>query len=95
MRFIVDTGIGLSYRVHTVGWQAGTTTPCRSQLYPPSQGYKFGTALFVSDLQDVNKKLFFCLLHHSSQIKSHEKVEIKGFLKTFCLMMKGSVSGTL
>ncbi len=25
-----------------VAWRAGTTILCRSQLYPPSQGYEFG-----------------------------------------------------
>jgi hypothetical protein len=37
-------------------------------------------AIFVSDLQDVNKKLFFAYyllkvhLHHFSKIKSHKEV---------------------
>ncbi len=40
----VDYGIGLSYRparLH-IDWQAGTTTLCRSQLYPPFREYDFG-----------------------------------------------------
>ncbi len=60
-------------------------------------------ALFISDPQDSNKKLYFSTffayyflkvdLYHFSQTKSHKKtqtVEIKGFLTMhFCLMMGG------
>jgi hypothetical protein len=37
-------------------------------------------AIFVSDLQDINKKIFFCFLlfegtlHHFSKIKSNKEV---------------------
>ncbi len=42
---VVASGIGLSYRptrLHRLAWQAGTTTLCRSQLYPPFRDYEFG-----------------------------------------------------
>ncbi len=52
----VDSGMGLSYRparLHRlagrydnpmpyVAWRAGTTTLCRSQLYPLGRDYEFG-----------------------------------------------------
>ncbi len=61
-------------------------------------------AIFVIDLQDANKKLFFpsfpvyyflkVHLHNFSEIKSHkevtQKVGIKVFLYYFCLMINRS-----
>ncbi len=39
----VDSGMVLSYRPTRLhGRQAGTTTDCRSQLYPPFRNYEFG-----------------------------------------------------
>jgi len=38
---IVDSGIGLADRLAclcSLAWRTGTTTVCRSQLYPPTQG---------------------------------------------------------
>jgi hypothetical protein len=43
----VDSGRGLSYRparLH-IGWQAGKTPLCRSQLYPPVSDYEFGYSI--------------------------------------------------
>jgi hypothetical protein len=40
----VDSGIQWSYRparLQYIGWQAGTTTQCRCQLYPPFREYEF------------------------------------------------------
>ena len=61
-------------------------------------------SVFVSDLQDANKKYFFSsfpfedtfTVQHSSNIKSHKKQQNsrnKGFSYFFCLMMEGSGSG--
>jgi hypothetical protein len=54
-----------------------------------------GPAIFISDLQDVNKKIFAYYFlkvqfHHFSKIKSHKTVEINVFLTNFCLMIEGS-----
>jgi hypothetical protein len=43
----VDSGMGLSHgpaRLH-IGWQAGTTTLCWSQLYPPFWDYRMNLAI--------------------------------------------------
>jgi hypothetical protein len=48
----VDSGIGLAYwpaSLQKVGWQAGTTTTCWSQLYSSFRGYEFGYATFEND----------------------------------------------
>jgi hypothetical protein len=59
-------------------------------------------AIFVSYLQDANKKKFFCLLpyflkvhlHNSSKIKSQKEVP-KGFFLLFSLVIEGSVPVTI
>jgi hypothetical protein len=40
-----DSGIGLLYRpARYIGWQAGATTLCRSQLYHPFRDYEVGNS---------------------------------------------------
>jgi hypothetical protein len=62
-------------------------------------------AIFVTDLQDANKKLikkFFSLILHlhrflkiKSQKESHKPVGVKVFSYYFCLMIEGSGSGSI
>jgi hypothetical protein len=64
-------------------------------------------AIFVSDLQDGNKNIFWkffhlllseLYLHHFSRIKSHKEVtnsRNQDFLYYFCLMIEGSGAGSV
>jgi hypothetical protein len=64
----VDSGIGLSYRptIGYIGRQAGATTLCRSQLYPPFRNYELGYCFVakccvIERFCDVSeKKVMFC-----------------------------------
>ena len=65
-------------------------------------------AIFVIDLQDANKKLIYNIifsayyflkvyLHHFSKIKSQKESQSRrnqGFSYYFCMMIKGSGSGS-
>ncbi len=80
---------------------SGTADPCHWLMDPDS-------AIFVTDLQDANKKLFlkkvFCIyflkihLHHFSKIKSQNNSQssrYQGFSYSFCLVIEGSGSGSI